>query len=130
MGLVCMRVMEIVTLCLIGFFIPYISPLRESLIPLVIIAYTFARAHEVAYGSADTTGIRFKRYLRWHFVRWQDIQSVTKNSKISMTVVLERKNFLNRKIVFIENPAVRDLLRDSNTFQMLQETWIENRQAQ
>jgi len=129
LGVICMRVGEAFVLCLIVFFIPYLTPLRESAIPLALILYTFVRAHEVAYGYADSRGIRYRRYFQWHAVTWSQVESITKDSRIVIVVNLGKGWFFNRKIMFLENPPVGELLKKSSVFERVRDAWIDGRSA-
>jgi hypothetical protein len=127
LGFLCMRLGEAFVVGFILYFIPYLTPIRESAIPLAIIAYTFARAHEVAYGFADDVGIHFKRYFRWNFASWDQVESITQTSRISIAVALSGKSIVNRKVLFLENPPLSELVKKPKTFPELRAAWMEGR---
>jgi hypothetical protein len=128
-GLLFMRVGEAILVCLFGLSVPYFHPLSVAVISLAIVAGFLTKLHEFAFGFADESGIRFRRYFRWHFLPWRNVESITRESKITISLRLENKNLFNRTLRFFENPEVRNLMRESHIFHDVRDAWIEGREA-
>lgn len=117
-------------LLILLLFMPQIIHLGGSVLGIfvVVMLYTFAQAHRVAQGYADSEGIHYKRYFSWTYVNWDQIQSITEQSILMISVDLEQQNFLNRRVVFLRDIKLSKAKESSNDFNSLRGAWIRGQQ--
>lgn len=92
-----------------------------------IMLYTFAQANQVVHGFADDQGIHYKRYFSWRSASWGQIQSITKQSVVMISIDLEERNILGRHLVFLKDIDVFRPLAEAGDFTTLREAWMRGR---
>jgi len=124
----CTRLAQTLALILLALFGPLVidSNLTFVVIFGTLMFYTFAKAHQVVQGFADDQGLHFKRYLTWKCIPWAEVESITKQSVVMITVNINGSNFLNKRLVFLKNIDVLHPFTHSEDFTLLKETWMHH----
>jgi hypothetical protein len=89
----------------------------------------FAYAHRIVYGFVDAGGIHYHRYLRWKYVKWEQIESIARRHMGTIHVDVEGQNFPSRHLVFVRDSVVFGEKSKSVTFDALRGMWIRARKS-
>jgi hypothetical protein len=84
-------------------------------------------SHLITYGVTDERGIRYRRYLRWTHVPWHSIVSITQTARVTMSIVVERRSFFMRHLIFLAGPNPSRLGKLPEAFPKLRNIWLEGR---
>jgi hypothetical protein len=85
-------------------------------------------AHQNVYGLADDGGIRYKRYFKWEFVNWGEIESISRRPMGAISVDVGRYKFFNRRLVFMPDIVLFGEQRNFVSFDNLRSAWIRAQQ--
>ena len=112
-------------------YILYAAPKLEisilSGIEILVTLYLLYRSNELAYGVSDEHGIRYRRYFRWVYIEWHSIVSITQSRSVTMSIVVERRSFFTRHLLFLAGPNPARLGRLPEAFPKLRHIWLEGR---
>ena len=88
----------------------------------------FADAHRVVHGVIDEGGIHYQRYFRCRYIKWEQIESITKRPFGRILVDVEGYNFFNRHLEFIQEIIIFGDKSKSVSFNSFRSAWIRARQ--
>jgi len=123
-------VARIAALALLAYSL-YMAPTLDISIQsgfeILVVLYLLYRSNELAYGVTDEHGIRYRRYLRWTYVPWHSIVSITQAARVTMSIVVERRSFFTRHLLFLAGPNPARLGKLPEAFPKLRNLWLEGR---
>ena len=86
----------------------------------------FADAHRVVHGVIDEGGIHYQRYFRCRYIKWEQIESITRRPFGRILVDVEGYNFFNRHLEFIKDTIIFGDRPKSVSFDDLRSAWISS----
>jgi hypothetical protein len=119
------RIME----CLFIVGVTFLSLLGISFDALYLlffsmVLFVLAQAHQLAYGFMDQDGLRYRRYVKWHRVRWDQIDSITREPISTVVVKLRVGNIFSRRIVLAFNPTLFGTGSPVAGFDEIRSAWL------
>jgi hypothetical protein len=99
----------------------------QSGVEILAVLYLLYRSNELAYGRSDERGIHYRRYLRSTYVPWHSIVSITENARVTMSIVVERRDLFTRRLMFLSGPNPARIGRLPEAFPKLRNIWLEGR---
>lgn len=138
-GWLTMRIMEAVVFLFLIVLIPpmFLHPVifhtegRDFLFLSIfgaLIVGGFGHAHQNVYGFANDGGIRYKRYFKWKFVNWGEIESISRRPMGTIRVDVGRCKFFNRRLVFMRDIVLFGEQRKFVSFDNLKSMWVRAQQ--
>ncbi len=86
----------------------------------------FAYAHKMVFGFATSQGIRYKRYFRWKYVKWDEIESITKSSMGTICIDVAHFSAFNRRLVFVKEIILFGKRGEFATFERIRSEWAQS----
>lgn len=99
-----------------------------AIFSLVLILFCVS-LHQQVYGFIEPEGLRYRRYLRWNFSRWDDIEDISQNIAAGAILVdLRNENRFNHRLRFIPDPFLfgRSTSTGAN-YDELRRAWLTGR---
>jgi hypothetical protein len=120
----CLFVVGVTFFSLLGISFDALSVLFFGMVLFVL-----AQAHPLAYGFLDQEGLHYRRYLKWRYVRWNQIDSITREPIATIIVNLRVGKILSRRIVLPRNPTLFGSGSPVAGFDEIRTAWLRGMQT-